>query len=421
MKKQKIEYNVKVKASLIVVLLVGTFLIGFAVGGAGDITLDDTSVFEGDVTITGVLSAPNLPDGIAEYSFTVGLFPNGSCYAVNGSTQQYVESWTSTNASFVFNSVSSALIVGGGQINIKKGVYVLDTPILVQDGLHFVGETQAYDWSVEGSVLRLSNWVNCSIIYPRNLTGDNNNLIFERLTFHGTGASQSAGDLIYLQKCNFVEIRNCWFLESYRDMIRFETGTAQGVIIDNCWFQGAYRGSCLYAGTMTDSVVKDNMFIPANTGSYNGTSAVELYSVKVKFVDNIVTNSYQHGVYLAGGYNYLSGNFIHTNRMRGIAIDTGDNNVIVANTISNNGQYGAGNYPGIDVYNSADNNVISNNICLDNQGGGATQLNGIWIRSGCDYNVLVGNSCTGNTAEQILNDEPNTAVHSCFNGTDWVT
>ena len=113
------------------------------------------------------------------------------------------------------------------------------------------------------------------------------------------------------------------------------------------------------------------------------------------------------------------GNYICNNNESGIIISGISENIIVnANLIYDNSEETAYIYSGIVITETTQNNVITNNDCF------ATKLGQAWgiAEAGTtDYNLIVGNSCIGNSVGGIHKIGANTQVHSCFNGTSWVT
>jgi len=94
-------------------------------------------------------------------------------------------------------------------------------------------------------------------------------------------------------------------------------------------------------------------FVSENTVSENGRISKE--------------NPLDHGIYLLGSNNKITGNIVASNAVVGIRAE-GENNIIERNQIKNNGDFGATVY--VDAPLKGKNILISKNTFLDNRKGG---------------------------------------------------
>lgn len=107
----KSKFDIRIKVIAMICMVAIAFFVGYGVAGAGDITLDDTSVFEGDLVVTGSgsfgdLNASNLPVGLFDSSFVVNYLSNGTYVVVNGTDGRYVNAWCSTD---LYTAIEGAL------------------------------------------------------------------------------------------------------------------------------------------------------------------------------------------------------------------------------------------------------------------------------------------------------------------------
>lgn len=96
---------------------------------------------------------------LSEASYIIYLNCTGCCFAKNG-TNGNVD-FCSGNASSVINSAIQALALTGGEIFLRQGTYILDSPLIVNvAGLTLRGESRQSVWICPDSNARPSTLVN---------------------------------------------------------------------------------------------------------------------------------------------------------------------------------------------------------------------------------------------------------------------
>jgi parallel beta-helix repeat protein len=138
--------------------------------------------------------------------------------------------------------------------------------------------------------------------------------------------------------------------------------------------------------------------------------------------------------------NTISANVCHLDRIVAIKLDSGSfNNVIRGNDASNTLNAGT------DIWlNGSNNNAVIGNICsYYNQNGNPQPNCGFLLTASCynilngnqvnnnnlgfyfdgdsNYNIVTNNHASGNTGYNYFDSGSNNQIHSCFNGTTWVT
>jgi parallel beta-helix repeat protein len=120
--------------------------------------------------------------------------------------------------------------------------------------------------------------------------------------------------------------------------------------------------------------------------------------------NNIVENSYWHGIWVYfSDNNLLNNNICRNTSLYGILLSASDNNRIYYNTCDNN-------YHGI-FLSSSENNIIYHNTCEN-----ASGLDGIYL-SLSDNNILDNNTCRNNSIGISLSDSDNNRIYhnKCLN------
>ncbi|MFC1658221.1 NosD domain-containing protein [Candidatus Omnitrophota bacterium] len=188
-----------------------------------------------------------------------------------------------------------------------------------------------------------------------------------------------------------------------------ETTTNSNVVFNNDVRNNTDEGIYFYA--------VHNSLISSNNISSNGSAGIFMFGGSSNNVissndirsntatgifpsdyDMIIANNIelndQYGIYLSSSTNYatITGNTIDSNDYHGVYIaNNADNNVVSSNVIIDNGE--SGDYDGINIGSgtSSDNNLISSNFISDSLGSGY----GIRVTSAANNNYIIGNEITG--------------------------
>ena len=248
--------------------------------------------------------------------------------------------------------------------------------------------------------------------------------------------SKDAGDDNFnINKADRNIISNCYSVDATNDNYHISMGAYHN-IIDSCVSvtAGAYginlypQPACKF-NTISNNLIKesgsDGIFLNnAERNTITGNNLDSNTGIGIKLYNgshyNIIGSNeiYQstRGIWLddssgSNHYNVLNDNFLDYNVNYGI-VSTGSHKCTIAGNLVKNTQ----NYDGILLEEDSDKNTLTGNNVADNG------QYGIFIsNSTSDRNLVVGNTCMDNTSVNILDDGTNTAIHSCWNGTSWIT
>ena len=81
------------------------------------------------------------PSGVQPYTYFIGALTNGTYYAVNGTNNQYITSWTSTDASTTIQNAFNAIIASGnsGTVQFGSGKFYCDN-LNIAGGIQIRGQ-----------------------------------------------------------------------------------------------------------------------------------------------------------------------------------------------------------------------------------------------------------------------------------------
>jgi hypothetical protein len=322
------------------------------------------------------------------YSYLIGVFSNSSYYAINGTTGQYVNSWTSTNVNTLFNNA----IQSNTNVHVNDGTY---SGVISISGKNNVVLTFS-----KGATLFVPNSGNAPALTLTNC----NNWLIQNPTINGNAANQAnaagAGGLAMTENGIMIEpnstnihvdganITNCgqWGFRADND----GNSTMRNIGITNSiiTFCG-WNGIGYSAGTI-DGYIENNEI------AYCGDVGIGTWGSGTK-----ITHNYIHDMNGTAGYNNAHGgiglesllnyrpygisNFVSENTINNTAVGIGlglavNNNTISQNTISNSATDAI--YAASCNYNVFDGNIISNV---------SASGVGIWLYGGCLYSSIVNN------------------------------
>jgi parallel beta-helix repeat protein len=158
-----------------------------------------------------------------------------------------------------------------------------------------------------------------------------------------------------------------------------------------------------------------NAIIQSNTLTDNSGHGLEIdWSTTVTAVDNYIFGNRDEGIYAYDCQNCtLTGNFVSGNHWSGVLIQSGNGNVIINNTISNNDHVG-----GIWLFDGTASNTVSGNTILNNSRG---VYIGFWTTyySSPQGNLIVNNTLEGNSIGiNIDYSNANAVYHNQIVGND---
>lgn len=258
----------------------------------------------GDLTVSGTVSGSNLTSndmtGIGPYSYLIGSFSNGSYYAVNGSDNEYIVSWTSTNCSYPIEQAN----LQGGNIYFASGTY----PIAYN--LTITRHKTAWTGSGATSILQLAN------NYTSIITVLADDVTFTKLYFDGNKASSlvASQDTGHSTGCGIIYKQGVNMKVSLCDFKNF--GLGHPVVNFPSWANSSY-------GSVVQCYFTNNSWwdVAWAGGDYNtvencilvDTTGIELGSVAGSTDYNIASNNQLircGGFYLGGANNTVFCNIL---------------------------------------------------------------------------------------------------------------
>lgn len=417
-----------------------------------------TEIFE---SLTAIDDASILVKG-GTYEITNTIIPTGDNVTVEGEGRGTVFYLADSKSINMFNLTSingptlRNFAVDGNQANqVWGGNYDLQNAV-------FFGNTNSSLGAVTNGVvesLYIHDVIGAGVAvrgeYTRNIKVINNEI--QNIPRSGI-VVMLAQDVLVSENTlydvgSIVDINNKWHgIYTYGD---------NHIISDNIVVRSDGDGIETYGGynvTLTNNVVTDS----GRIGIYVTASGPADSHLIVD--GNIIVNTglnavnpwgWKEGIKASGDGFVISNNQIYGSPTVGIYVDTSNYTVISGNLVKNSS--GIGN--GINVYR-ADNSVITGNsvVFCTNNGFSITESNYVMISgntasnnlrgfvltdsyyialtgnyandngnygfvewSGIDYNSFVGCNAFNNPTGNIIVSGANTEVHSCFNGTSWVT
>lgn len=356
--------------------------IGNLTAGSGTVYMKEVS-HNCNVTVPANVSVLENVDGVARRFINLAN-SHGSPYTVSvdsgyyfgqDSLLNYINSWSSTNASQIGqDAMANASLNGGGTVFWKRGNYS-DMHLIVEatyDNLTLEGET--------GTIF--SQNTNTQMILKLNgmPTDPLENVVVRGIRFIGSSSNHaSAGSQVGIWLNN---TRNSLIEDNVvEDIACDEGGTGDHSSSIELWFYN-------YNNTITKNTVRGGTWIGIACG---GGSQFNIIS------ENHVIGTYDNNIDLngAGGYNTYYNQVIHntleagsgTRTGEGIDMDTVSYNLVHGNIIVGNHTtgIGVGSSAGKSSYNNFEDNKI---YCQGNP----SPCAGIYCVSGADNNTFTGNS-----------------------------
>jgi len=444
-------------------------------GPTGPTGATGTTGAQGSAGTNGVNGA-NALQPIGAYSFLIGVYPNGTYYAQNGTDGSIC--WSSIDAANMINHAVASL-TQGGTIQFKNGTYTINNE----------GTTVTTDWygiylhNLKGITLEgeagtnfvMGNNQNVSMV----LIDTSSNVTINQISFNGnkannmyivSGNNESCA-IQAIGNCNFLTVKNCEFYNVCVHAVILR-GVATGDLItqnhfhDNAWYDIAFDSNTenstasynyiensvgieFYGSAAFNSVLYNTILNQSNTHP-----AIQGYSFAEQIIGNKIINSQGDGIYTEGsgietikdnylqncalsksfpdGAMYLYGSnkivtgntIIGTGATSGLII-RGDNNLIQGNTITGCSSYG------IIEYSHSNNRILDNRVynntpydirlltsvnctCMFNDVSGSTAATKISRDTGGSGNIIKYN--TGFVTENtVLNIANTTATTFAFN------
>lgn len=202
-------------------------------------------------------------------------------------------------------AVNSVTMNEGAVIFIKRGTYEITSTITInKNNIKIIGSGLA-------SVIRRKTAAAYTLITIGNGGTARTNITIEALGINDIGGG-AVSDGININHAHFVWIKNCYFTNIHDSVI---TVNGDNIWIENCYLSGG--DSSNLAGT--NICFLNNVADGLNIGSS--------YS-------KIIGNSFSQDVIISGDYNVFVGNY-KTDSDESIKLNVGaDNNVVVANVIT---------------------------------------------------------------------------------------
>ena len=286
-------------------------------------------------------------------------------------------------------------VYGGGVVQLTKGTFVVDGPILLKENVTLQGEgaqtiieKNCNDYAIEGAG---GSGTEIAGITVRNLkvtrdASDTNNI-----------------PLVYFAYCDDLHLSNIASVNSKYDSISL--AYCDDFIIDGC---RAVTTETAPGGTGSIVASLCTRGTIANCNAKDGPDAgfVINSSTYITMTGCVGEGSFYNLSMNAAQYCTISGNTFNTAASTGAGIGGTD---IEKCSIADNTCIGnTGN--GISLGGDSDDNVISGNVATGNG------VRGIHIIAGtCDRNVVTGNRATGNTTANFTDSGTNTTD----TGNDW--
>lgn len=193
---------------------------------------------------------------------------------------------------------------------------------------------------------------------------------------------------------------------NFESCIYFEKGLPQGNLIkNNILYKAKYNGIKFYYTKGSNLIISNRCF-------YNHKGMEIQYTTNLYIQNNILTNNYEHGLYIENSKsNTIENNICNINAVDGIHIKNTDFSVVNNNICSNqsSGIYMENSYQSTIYGNRCNNNsdrgifvnnliscMIKSNICYDNNKAG------VYLLSMCRENIIKNNRCTGSTWAGII-------------------
>ena len=360
------------------------------------------------LAIALVLIASLLSSSIVYYVFAVspsstftissGVYPGAPSYTVWREGSNYFAKDANgeiDSSGTVFATVMQYAIdnrPNGGPISLLPGRYLLTATLNVTTsnfGLYGgvgasgldaprPGETYGVVIEGDGSTFPLIKFKNAAGTRLERIT-------INHVGFLGRATEYHAGwDNLYFHNCAEVWIEGCEIYGAGDCGIEFNaTGESQWV---------TYNDISLNYGCGIETLCVSH--IQGNLIWLNQLHGINVVSSEVEVLDNRIIWNYQNGIFIDYCWNV----------------------VVEGNYIMENGYSGPSTYAGINVYYYAHNSTIVGNKLLNNYD------YDIWIGNTVENTLCVGNNCNSwKNTKGIYDQGTNSQIHSCFNGTAWIS
>lgn len=362
-----------------------------------------TSVaFTGDVTGTIGGVAYNA------ISKTAGTFivADGST-STNVNRADYVVPVASTSAQTTINTAISALGLGGGEIVLLDGTYIVDGSITVPSNVSIKGQGNS-------TIVKIKDSYNTSInvFVNSDVSTGNSDINLSNFKIDGNKANNSLGSQrgIFFDKVTDCLVSNIFLVNFRSGSITIKNGLR--VKVNNNFLNSGFFGVTLDLSTectISSNTIEGSGFVglyvtnsernTINGNTIKGTGVSDLGIDLVTSSNNTIGNNTVTGtgsdgilIYSSSNNNALSANTTTNNKNNGINISLNSNHNTVIGNISRLNLY-HGIYIG-----DAHNNIISNNICLENRQHPEVLYTADNIRvADGDYNNIQNNICRRGT------------------------
>jgi hypothetical protein len=226
---------------------------------------------------------------------------NGDYMAQNGTNGTIVTSWSSTNASAVFDNATNSL-TSGGEILVSDGIYYLTAPIIIptaNKGVSIIGTSTGWNYTQNmGTTFVASGnyWNTSSVDYMVNLQAQF--FWIENIGIYGNnGKTNTNGILIgnwdsHIINCAIDDCyygisvtggdANCWIQDNW---IEYCTGYAITIsalqyiwIQDNMFYNPSAYFSIAVIGTIVNPL---NVVWITNNRFYDEPTAIDMYTSNI--------------------------------------------------------------------------------------------------------------------------------------------
>lgn len=282
---------------------------------------------------------------------------------------------------------------GDGSVFLKAGVYEITETLNVTDSnLHLYGEI--------GSCFYTSSPE--STYYGTEIRGDGSfgpllrvrapddsrmeRIAIDHLGWNGRATGYTAGHHnLYFYNCSEVWISKCEIYQAGAHGIEMEgTGELNWIMYNDIT---GNMGSGIETSCLVD-ISHNHLFA-------NNYTAIKILCQNCDVSNNIIVRNYKDGIWVQDGSNVMIAN----------------------NRINDNDYNDQGLYDGIVLNGYSNNCTIVGNKCLNND------RYDIHLHSSINHTLVVANNC--NSYDQqgygICDEGDFNEIHSCFNGTDWIT
>jgi hypothetical protein len=293
--------------------------------------------------------------------------------------------------SIVYNSTDSSTVINqsinntssGHLVFVKKGTYVLNTPINLQHGLTLMGESPSQN-VIGGSV---------GTAFKVNANKNINALQYNRT-----------------QLAYFITVKNI-FLDGNKNNNTLGNGVYLNNFTNDVYFENMYVDGFSEHGLKFDNTW--NYKIIGVTSEHNDLDGLkvrdgnDIYIVASKFLSNG-----QYGISIGESSKsvinaMVSTNYIALNSKHGVVVTDSPNGVYMGNQFEGNGQLTTNTYDAIRFENDCDNSKVIGNSFI---GGGKTRFAVAIGSSNSAGIIIMGNTMSTQQTNPISNSGTNTRI-----------